>query len=208
MNHSARVFEADSLCGGVGERLFFRNISFSLQPQEQIIVHGPSGAGKSVFLRTLAWLIRPTNGHIRLNRKTPHEWGIPRWRSEVVYIAQQAPLWPAPAAQLAASIVELGANRDRETQDPRAVAAAWGVQDAAWGQPFAELSGGERQRIVLALALAQNPAVLLLDEPTAHLDSETAHRVETHLQGMTAIWVTHNPEQIARATGTTLEIGE
>lgn len=79
----------------------------------------------------------------------------------------------------------------------------------AWDQSWQDISGGERQRVVLAMAIALRPVVLLLDEPTSALDPATTKLVESTIMDrhLTAIWVSHNQEQISRVATRTLVLG-
>lgn len=201
------TFTAEGLARRIGERTLFRDVDLRLEPGETVVVRGPSGSGKSELLRTLAWLREPDAGTLRLDGRTPAQWGAPAWRARVSYVPQSPPAvlrTPAQAAERVASLAE----RPEAPDDPRALAAEWGLADGTWDQPWSELSGGERQRAWLAIVLARKPAVLLLDEPTSALDAEAAGAVEASLGPRTKVWVTHDAEQAARLDAPVLRLSD
>ncbi|KAB8145656.1 ABC transporter ATP-binding protein [Chloroflexia bacterium SDU3-3] len=169
------LLEAVDLSGGYGERPVVRGASLGVRSGEVLALVGPNGAGKTTLLRLLARLLRPSAGEVLLE-------GQPLWSrppkdvARVIALAPQLEqlAWPLTVAQA----VELGRAPHRGWLRPfsandRAVCAAamerMGVARYA-DRLLSELSGGERQRVVLARALAQQPRLLILDEPTAHLD--------------------------------------
>ena len=169
------ILEADGLSVRRGARLVVDSVSLALGAGEAVALIGPNAAGKSTLVRALAGLLAPAAGQVRLRgrslRDCPRD-GVAR------AIALVAPDEGAPATITVAERARLGRYPHRgplrpftaEDEDAvtRALARA-GVQPLA-DRPLATLSAGERQLAALARGLAQEPAVLLLDEPAAHLD--------------------------------------
>ncbi|MGZ8502609.1 MAG: ABC transporter ATP-binding protein [Candidatus Limnocylindrales bacterium] len=164
------------------ERTVLRDIDVALAPGERVAVIGPNGAGKSSLLRVLAGTLRPTAGRVRLL-------GEPIERLDRMAIARRLAVVPQiaslPFAARVEEVVGLGRLphedpfRGQRPADKAAVAAAIdrvGV-GGLLGRDARELSLGERQLVLLALAVAQSAPVLVLDEPTVHLDLR--HQVET-----------------------------
>ena len=160
---------------------------------ECICILGKSGSGKSVFLRLVADL-DPGEGTVAHDGVDRGSLSGPRWRQRVVYQAAE-PAWWAPT--VAAHFPD----------DTHARLGAWmeeiGLSTGLLDTEIPRLSTGERQRLALLRSLAREPAVLLLDEPTASLDTESTLVVEAMLgrrlaQGLTILMVTHSREQAAR----------
>ena len=169
------LVEVDGLRFGWDQRPVLRAVSLSIAPGEFVGLLGANGAGKSTLLRLIGGLLRPGGGELRVAgrplRHTPR-----RTLAQRVAMVAQSPI--LPDAFTVAELVLLGRTpylRTLQAEGPadfaavrRALAAAGCLELA--GRRLGELSGGERQRAVLARALAQEPELLLLDEPTAHLD--------------------------------------
>jgi ABC-type cobalamin/Fe3+-siderophores transport system ATPase subunit len=164
------------------ERTVLRAIDMALLPGERVAVIGPNGAGKSSLLRVVAGTLRPTAGQVRLV-------GEPIERLDRMAIARRLAVVPQVAALPFAARVEevVGLGRlpyedpfrGHRAADKAAIAAAIdrvGV-GGLLGRDARELSLGERQLVLIALAVAQSAPVLVLDEPTVHLDLR--HQVET-----------------------------
>jgi len=167
--------EAAVATAAYGARVVLRECSFALGSGEVVAIVGPNGAGKSTLLRVLAGLLRPTAGRVFLDG---HDLAALS-RSEVARRIAVVPqifdtLFPFTVREVVAlgRTARLGAFGRASADDVAAVDRAIGELEL---ETLAErridrLSGGERQRAVLAMALAQETAVLLLDEPTVHLD--------------------------------------
>ena len=201
-------FEVAGLCRQVEGRTLFDGLDFALEAGQLAVVRGPSGVGKSQLLRALAWLVPVTSGRVALDGRSPEEWGVPRWRAEVVYVPQAPAIFADTPAQHLEAIADLAVQRDRPADDPVALAAEWALPPDTWRREWSSLSGGERQRVALAVALSRRPSVLLLDEPTSALDPDARDAVEAALRGRTAVWVTHDAiqaERVAPDVALTLE---
>ncbi|MDI3316654.1 MAG: ABC transporter ATP-binding protein [Bacillota bacterium] len=188
---------ADRLEGGYRRRLVVRGISLELRAGVVTGVLGPNGAGKSTLIRLLAGALEPEAGRVRWQESGPAEGTgraaegaaargrAPGGRARRLAVLPQGE--PETVGLTVREVVELGRyahrqedrlGRLRPADHRRAVERALQLTGtlALADRPLAELSGGERQRVLLAQALAQEPRVLLLDEPTAHLDLR--HQVE------------------------------
>lgn len=168
------VLEAKELTFAVGGRRLVSGISFCLRPGKCLGIVGPNGAGKTTLLRLLNGYLPPSGGVALIRGEPVHRLPPVRLARELCLVPQAA---RADLQFTAFEVALMGrfihSPRWRETTADqqitwRALQAA-GVAHLA-DRLFATLSGGERQRVVLARALAQEPSVLLLDEPTANLD--------------------------------------
>lgn len=168
-----------------------RGISLTLQAGEIVCVSGASGSGKSLFLRALADL-DPHQGEVWLDETEQQSQPANQWRQQVRMVPAESQWWLDQV--------------DEHFPDHYSAAElpALGLPEAALNWQVSRLSSGEKQRLALLRALAWPPRVLLLDEPTANLDSDTAARVEAWLvqrirkQAWPALWVSHDPLQIKR----------
>jgi iron complex transport system ATP-binding protein len=184
-------------------RFAFEGLTFSVDAGEIFGVIGPNSAGKTSLLRLLTRVLEPVHGHIELMGRAVA--GIARWdlARQVAVVPQEA---PRPFPFTVEQLVLMGRyphapGRFFETAADAAAAreamAATGTLALA-PLPLEQLSGGERQRAMLARALAQEPRLLVLDEPTSHLDlryqAETAELLRrlNRERGVTILLVSHD----------------
>ncbi len=166
---------ATAVTAAYRERVVLRECSFAMGSGEIVAVVGPNGAGKSTLLRVLAGLLRPTAGTVALDGQDLATLSRSQVARRVAVVPQIFDtLFPFTVREVVAlgRTARLGSFGRASADDVVAVARAIDELDLA---PLASrrvdrLSGGERQRAVLAMALAQEANVLLLDEPTVHLD--------------------------------------
>jgi len=169
------LLAARALSAGYGRSDVLQGLDLECRAGERVALVGPNGAGKTTLLRCLAGLLRPRAGEVLLDGVAVAGLDA-RTRARRIAVVPQT--FTTPFAFTVQEIVALGRTAyvgpfgGLSREDRRAIAGA--LDQAECGpladRPFAELSGGERQRAVLAMALAQEADVLLLDEPTVHLD--------------------------------------
>ena len=148
------------------------SVNVSVAEHDLVCVIGPNGGGKSTFLKLLLGLLEPDRGRVAVLGTTPMH-----ARRRIGYMPQHAQLDPQfPVSVLdvvlmgrLADAPVVGPYRRRDREVARAALADVGLADVA-ARPYAALSGGQRQRVLIARALACEPELLLLDEPTANLD--------------------------------------
>ena len=198
-------------------------VDFEISDGETVGLLGPSGSGKTTLLHVIGGLISPTSGTVSwrgrelasLDRAARGDGPV----QGIAYVFQGANLLPNLDARENIAFAIL-ATRNRDQEAPRAdrngtgspeapedFLALVGLEGKARALP-ADLSGGEQQRVAIARALAQRPQLLLCDEPTGHLDSDTGTRVldlieaVRELFGFAIVVATHDPAVGARASRT------
>jgi putative ABC transport system ATP-binding protein len=187
-----------------------RGLDFTVEPGEFVALCGPSGSGKTTALNLIGALDTANSGQVRLegsdlgalNRRE-----LSRLRRDRIgFVFQAYNLMPVLNAYENAEIVlslqgvEASARRERVMS----LLAEVGLEGLEERRPD-ELSGGQQQRVAIARAIASNPAVVLADEPTANVDSETAEKLLDIMQqlnrdrGVTFLFSTHDPRVMERA---------
>ncbi len=182
-------------------------VDLRVEPGELIAVRGRSGSGKTTLLNVLGGLDRPTAGHVAIEGRDIGSLSgaelVELRRHTISYVFQGFGLLPILSAaenveiplRLAGTPAGLRRERVQEMLD------VVGLGGRAGHRP-AELSGGEQQRVAIARALANRPRILLADEPTGQLDSETGHVIMTLIrrvvraENVTAIVATHDPAML------------
>jgi putative ABC transport system ATP-binding protein len=184
-------------------------VDLSIGGGEYLSLMGPSGSGKSTLLNILGLLDRPTAGNYQLEGRdtttlNEHEQAEVRGR-KVGFVFQSFHLVPrlTAAENVELPLVLAGVPAPRRHERVAAALAAMGLADRALHRPD-QLSGGQRQRIAIARATIMRPAVLLADEPTGNLDSNSGADVidvlETlNAEGLTLVVVTHDADIGSRA---------
>ena len=181
--------------------LVLDHLSFAIDDGEFVVIEGPSGSGKSTTIHLIAALDRPTAGKIHVHgRDVSHRRRLDRYRREDVgIIFQLHNLLPHLSALQNVEIVMLGGKLHRPQRRARARELLHSVALDSQADAYPpELSGGERQRIAVARALANDPRLLLADEPTGSLDDDTARLVIGLLRdhctrGGAVLAVSHDP---------------
>lgn len=187
-------------------------IDFRILEGERVALFGPSGSGKTTLLHVLGGLVVPEQGEVSwrgapLSTLDASARGHARARG-IAFVFQGANLLPTFTAYenvaFAAYTREAAGTAERSALDPEELLTLVGLEAKLDALP-AELSGGESQRVAIARALAQRPALLLCDEPTGHLDSDTGTRVLDLIDALHAeyafalLTATHDAGVAARA---------
>ena len=189
-----------------------RGISLAIEPGEFVAVVGPNGAGKSTLLQVLAGLVEPSRGTVALDGIALRNHRRRDLARRIAWLPQRLD----PAFDITVEgLVALGRTAHRslwgsdDDADRRAIDGALAATDTTVFRDrlVQELSGGERQRVALAMSLAQAPQVLLLDEPTTHLDPAHAQGLldvvarKHRDDGLTVVAVFHDLNLAALAAG-------
>ena len=241
---SELLLHVKSLSRKVSGNWIWENISFELSAGQRLALSGTSGSGKSMLLRTLAGLDvlekgpSGKEGSISFSGKSIAEWEMPQYRTKIVYVPQH-PAFPDETVEECFKIVfRLKANQNKSYNREKIL--LWleqlshtdnGKNNSGKGdftellnRPAGELSGGEAQVVAIFRALQLDPQMLLLDEPTASMDTELTRLMEDLLgkwhkcsaeifpaspgqqAQRTWLWVSHNPVQLSRMCGLTYNL--
>ena len=199
----------ESLRLGYGDRVVIDGLDLTVPPGQITVIVGANASGKSTLLRSMSRLLAPLGGHVLLDGRQVHK--IPaKELARTLGLLPQSPI--APEGITVADLIGRGRNPHQgfltrwTTEDDEAVASALEATDTTElaDRPVDELSGGQRQRVWIAMALAQQTDVLLLDEPTTFLD--VSHQVEVldlltdlnRSRGTTIVTVLHDLNLAAR----------
>src|SRR5699024_1288772 len=188
-----------------------KDVSFTANPGEMIAFAGPSGGGKTTMFGLLERFYEPTDGEIQIGNTAIKDLSMESWRSQIGYVPQES-------AMMAGTIREnlcYGLENWKEIPDER----LWKVAEMAYADQFIKafsdgletdvgerrikLSGGQRQRIAIALAFLRDPKILMMDEATASLDSQSEQVVQQALnrlmKGRTTFVIAHRLSTIVDA---------
>ncbi|WP_044640369.1 ABC transporter ATP-binding protein [Risungbinella massiliensis] len=186
-----------------------RNVSLEIPPGKVTAIVGPSGAGKTTLFSLLERFYQPTDGQIYQGGTPIEDFSLRAWRSQFGYVSQESPL-------LAGTIREnicYGMKREVTEEELKYAAKLANALefieelpqslDTEVGERGIKLSGGQRQRIAIARALLQDPAILMLDEATSNLDSQSEVAVQQALQtlmeGRTTLVIAHRLATVVHA---------
>ncbi len=186
---------------GAEEVHALRGVSFEVQRGEYLAIMGPSGSGKSTLMNLIGCLDTPTSGHYFLNTKLVSEMDDDELahirNKEIGFVFQTFNLLPRATAlhNVELPLIYNGTPRGQRIEMAKLALQRVDLTDRMNHKPN-ELSGGQRQRVAIARALVNNPSIILADEPTGNLDSQTSQEImsffdELHQQGNTIILVTH-----------------
>ncbi len=185
-------------------------VSLTISPGEVVLLMGPSGSGKTTLLSIMGCILRPTSGRVAIDGRDVtglDERALPRVRLENIgFIFQGFNLFPTLTAR---ENVEMALNLAGRDDRPRAesLLERVGLLDKADAFP-ADLSGGQKQRVAIARALANDPKIVMADEPTAALDSASGRAVAellaglAHERGRAIVIVSHDPRMLPFADRT------
>src|ERR1700752_1056479 len=194
---------------GTEEIQALRGVSISIEPGEYVAIMGPSGSGKSTLMNLIGCLDTPSKGSYLLNAKQVSQMNdneLARIRNEEIgFVFQTFNLLPRATAlhNVELPLVYAGVGAEERKQRAREALERVQLADRMDHRPN-ELSGGQRQRVAIARALVNKPSILLADEPTGNLDSQTSEEIMKVFeglasQGQTVIMVTHEPDIAAHA---------
>lgn len=202
------ILEAEQLSVGYGDRVVGRGLAVALARGEVLALLGPNGGGKTTLLKTLLGLLAPIAGDVRLEGRALGSYPIGERARRLAYVPQ---VHAGTFAFTVEDVVLMGrsahaglftgpSRRDREIA-ARTIARL-GLGTLAT-RPYTAISGGERQLVLIARALAQEPMVVVFDEPTASLDFGNQGRVMREMRGLAAaglgvVFSTHDPNQALR----------
>ncbi len=193
------TFSYDGSAGNI-----FENTSFSLKEGDIFCILGPNGCGKTTMLKCIDNLLQLKSGRLLLNDKDVSLLNKTDVAKEIGYVPQtHNPTFPFSVLDVVLmgraphlSLLSSPAKRDVEIAED--AVETLGISHLA-GKPYTEISGGERQLVLVARVLAQQPAILLLDEPTAHLDFGNQIRILEIIErlasiGLSIIMTSHFPD--------------
>lgn len=191
------------------ETPILKNVSFEASPNSVIAFAGPSGGGKSTIFGLIERFYQPTSGQIKIADVDIQEINLSNWRSQIGYVSQDSAVFSGTIRD------NLTYGLDRELSEDE----LWHGLDLAYAKGFVKdfekqldteigergvkLSGGQKQRIAIARAFLRNPKILMLDEATASLDSQSEEQVqkalESLMQGRTTLVIAHRLSTIVDA---------
>jgi zinc transport system ATP-binding protein len=201
---SEPAFELEDVWFSYGEVSVLEGVSLAVEPRDYLAVLGPNGSGKTTLVKLLLGLLRPSRGRVRVLGTEPA-----RARGRVGYVPQRAsfdldfPIRVADVVRMG-RLARAGLGRRLGPADHAAVERALATVELAdlAGRPIGALSGGQLQRVLIARALALEPELLLLDEPTASLDERIGSSVWELLQSLSArltvVVISHDIGAISR----------
>jgi putative ABC transport system ATP-binding protein len=208
MATTSTIVEAKNICRTVAERRLLADVSLTLRVGQPLAIVGSTGSGKSLLVRSLVMLEPIDAGAILFRGKRVKASHVPRFRRDVVYLHQKPAIWEGTVEENLERPFDLAIHQDRDYDLDRAkrLLGQIGRPVSFLAQRADDLSGGESQIAALMRTLLLDPAVLLLDEPTAALDGDSTRAVERLVlewfderpESRSFIWISHSTEQVRR----------
>ncbi|KIL31448.1 multidrug resistance ABC transporter ATP-binding protein/permease BmrA [Bacillus subtilis] len=191
------------------DQLILKEVSAVIEAGKVTAIVGPSGGGKTTLFKLLERFYSPTAGSIRLGDEPIDTYSLESWREHIGYVSQESPLMSGTIREN----ICYGLERDvTDTEIEKAAEMAYALNfikelpnqfDTEVGERGIMLSGGQRQRIAIARALLRNPSILMLDEATSSLDSQSEKSVqqalEVLMEGRTTIVIAHRLSTVVDA---------
>ena len=209
MSDSAAMVRFEGVSHRYTKPLVLEDVTFAIERGDSVCVIGPNGGGKSTLLKLMLGVLEPAEGTIHMLGRPPRD-----ARKRIGYVPQSIhfdPLFPVSAFDivLMGRLDRLRLGRfSRECRQAASRALERVDLAAVAHKPFAALSGGQKQRVLIARALAGDPELLLLDEPTANIDLSIEERfldtLEALRESMTVVLVTHDLDVISRVGASVL----
>lgn len=204
------VIRADQISTGYRGRVVGSELSLTVSDHEVLCLLGPNGSGKSTLFKTLLGLIPALSGTVYVKDRALHQWSRADLARQVAYVPQaQAGTFPFTLLEIvlmgrSARLGRFASPSRRDSNIAMQCLEQMGIVHLAQ-RVYTEISGGERQLALIARALAQEPAVMVMDEPTASLDFGNQIRVLEHIKkmrglGMGILLCTHQPDHALRVS--------
>lgn len=205
------------LCGYAPKKPVVGPLSFSIARGEIVCMLGPNGVGKTTLFKTLLGLLKPLGGGVQLCGRALERYRPKELARVLAYVPQEhIPPFPYRVCDVVVmgcnpNMHELSSPGEREYEKAMDMLSQMGVAHLAQ-QDYTAISGGERQMVLIARALAQDTKILVLDEPTAHLDYGNESRVLAQVQrlsgiGYTILMISHMPNHAFLCCDRVLAIG-
>jgi len=221
MTKMGPIISIDNVTVRYRESVALRGISLSVSRGEFVGIIGPNGAGKTTLLTLVNGLTHPTEGEVRVLGLPVSGGHVANVRERVGYVPQVHNIDPRLPITVRETVMvgryaRLGLFHRPGPQDRDKVNAVLDMVGlgALAGRPLGHLSGGERQKTAIARSLAQEPEILLLDEPTASLDLQAQREILNlvsavhRARGLTTLYVTHDLDSLPRDCGRVLLMKE
>ncbi len=197
------AFEFINVRAGYDERIVLADIELRAAAGEMIALLGPNGAGKSTLFRVLSGLVRPVSGRVFLCDGEVHKMRAARRSRLLAVVPQELKMPPAFTVEemVAMGRVTILPPWQKPSDEDRKIVArslVYADVNDLGNRPFDLLSGGEKQRVLIAMALAQEPKVIIMDEPTTHLDANHALEIMQIVErmnrerGLTVLMISHD----------------
>jgi iron complex transport system ATP-binding protein len=198
------ILQVDKLSCGYGSKTVLEDISFSVANRECMCLLGPNGVGKTTLFKTILGLLKPMSGDILLDGANRNSFSIRELAKQVAFVPQaHIPPFPFTAQEVVSlgRTAHLGLFSSPSSEDMKIAIKAMEMLNILHLKDtvYTQISGGERQMVMIARALAQQPKLLILDEPTANLDFGNQARVLARInqlreENMSIVMTTHNPD--------------